>query len=87
MHVSYNACYICYLINIVLNQIVIQHFMYLLVQQLLCNVKSCSHVSIVRSFVFYLNMKTCLYNVDPLKPHFYIVKLEFTGYTLFSLLC
>ena len=23
--------------------------------------------------------KTCLYNVDPLKPHFYIVKLEFTG--------
>ena len=24
-------------------------------------------------------MKTCLYNVDPLKPHFYIVKLGFTG--------
>ena len=24
-------------------------------------------------------MKTCLYNVYPLKPHFYIVKLEFTG--------
>ena len=23
--------------------------------------------------------KTRLYNVDPLKPHFYIVKLEFTG--------
>ena len=23
--------------------------------------------------------KTCLYNFDPLKPHFYIVKLEFTG--------
>ena len=23
--------------------------------------------------------KTCLYNVDPLKPHFYIVKLGFTG--------
>ena len=22
--------------------------------------------------------KTCLYNVDPLKPHFYIVKLGFT---------
>ena len=22
--------------------------------------------------------KTCLYNIDPLKPHFYIVKLEFT---------
>ena len=27
----------------------------------------------------------CLYNVDPLKPHFYIVKLGFTGYTLFFL--
>ena len=24
-------------------------------------------------------MKTCLDNVDPLKPHFYIVKLGFTG--------
>ena len=23
--------------------------------------------------------KTCLYNTDPLKPHFYIVKLGFTG--------
>ena len=23
--------------------------------------------------------KTCLYNLDPLKPHFYIVKLRFTG--------
>ena len=23
--------------------------------------------------------KTCLYNFDPFKPHFYIVKLEFTG--------
>ena len=23
--------------------------------------------------------KTCLYNTDPLKPHFYIVQLRFTG--------
>ena len=23
--------------------------------------------------------KACLYNVDPLQPHFYIVKLGFTG--------
>ena len=23
--------------------------------------------------------KTCLYDIDPLKPHFYIVKLGFTG--------
>ena len=28
---------------------------------------------------FFLITKTCLYNVDPLKPHFYIVKLGFTG--------
>ena len=28
--------------------------------------------------------KTCLYNVDPLKPHFYIIKLGFTGvYVIF----
>ena len=29
--------------------------------------------------------KTYLYNFDPLKPHFYIVKQGFTGYTLFFL--
>ena len=30
--------------------------------------------------------KTCLYNFDPLKPHFYIVKLEFTGvYIIFRI--
>ena len=29
--------------------------------------------------------KTYIYNIDPLKPHFYIVKLGFTGYTLFFL--
>ena len=27
----------------------------------------------------YVITKTCLYNFDPLKPHFYIVKLGFTG--------
>ena len=27
----------------------------------------------------YAITKTCLYNFDPLKPHFYIVKLGFTG--------
>ena len=31
--------------------------------------------------------KTYLYNFDPLKPHFYIVKLGFTGYTLFCYFC
>ena len=37
----------------------------------------------------YLNTitKTCLYNFDPLKPHFYIVKLGFTGvYIIFVFL-
>ena len=29
--------------------------------------------------------KTRLYNFDPLKPHFYIVKLEFQWHTLFFL--
>ena len=29
--------------------------------------------------------KTCLYNFDLLKSHFYIVKLGFKGYTLFFL--
>ena len=30
--------------------------------------------------------KTCLYNFDPLKPHFYIIKLGFTGvYIIFFL--
>ena len=32
-------------------------------------------------------MKTCLYNFDPLKPHFYIVKLGSTGvYIIFLIL-
>ena len=32
--------------------------------------------------------KTSLYNFDPLKPHFYIVKLGFTGvYIIFSYFC
>ena len=30
--------------------------------------------------------KTYLYNFDPLKPHFHIIKLGFTGYTLFFLI-
>ena len=31
--------------------------------------------------------KTCLYNFDPLKPHFYIIKLGFTGvYIIFLFL-
>ena len=35
--------------------------------------------------VFLIITKTYLYNFDPLKPHFYIVKLGFTGvYIIFS---
>ena len=30
--------------------------------------------------------KTCLYNVDPLKPHFYIANLGFTGVYIFFLI-
>ena len=30
--------------------------------------------------------KTCLYNFDPLKPHFYLVKLGFIGVYIFFLL-
>ena len=30
-------------------------------------------------------MKTCLYNFDPLKSHFYIVNWGLQGYTLFCL--
>ena len=30
--------------------------------------------------------KTCLYNVDPLKLHFYIVKLGFTGVNIIFLI-
>ena len=31
-------------------------------------------------------MKTCLYNFGPLKPHFYIVKLGFTGVNIIFLI-
>ena len=31
-------------------------------------------------------MKTYLYNFDPLKPHFYIVKLGFTGVYIINLI-
>ena len=30
--------------------------------------------------------KTCLYKFDPLKPHFYIVKLGFTGICIIFLI-
>ena len=39
----------------------------------------------LRFHISNLITKTYLYNFDPLKPHFYIVKLGFTGVTLFFL--
>ena len=38
-----------------------------------------SPVTMFSKTKFYNITKTCLYNFDPLKPHFYIVKLGFTG--------
>ena len=41
---------------------------------------------ICKKGLFYSNItKTRLYNFDPLKPHFYIVKLGFTGVYIFFL--
>ena len=36
-------------------------------------------VGAIDTFVAEHIMKTCLYSFDPLQPHFYIVKLGFTG--------
>ena len=38
-----------------------------------------SSVYNIIKFLFYIITKTCLYNFDPPKPYFYIVKLGFTG--------
>ena len=45
-----------------------------LVNDVLCQV-----IDIFRRVMEYIITKTCLYNFDPLKPHFYKVKLGFTG--------
>ena len=45
--------------------------------------KRCSLCYPVKSLIRIIT-KTCLYNFGPLQPHFYIVKLGFTGvYTIF----
>ena len=36
------------------------------------------YLKMMKKLQFYIT-KTRLYNFDPLQPHFYIVKLEFTG--------
>ena len=43
-------------------------------------------LSVCRCYLHIIT-KTCLYNFDPLKPYFYIVKLGFTGiYIIFLFL-
>ena len=44
------------------------------------NVKNLFHADLVIT-------KTRLYNFDPLKPHFHIVKLGFTGVNIIFLFC
>ena len=44
-----------------------------------------THLYLISTFEFLTITKTCLYNFDPLKHHFYIVKLGLQGYTLFFL--
>ena len=45
------------------------------------------HIHNATSIMRAVITKTCLYNFDPLKPHFYIVKLGFIGvYTIFLFL-
>ena len=50
---------------------------------------SICHISIFSFDIQMQNIyitKTCLYNIDPLKPHFYTVKLGFTGvYIIFHI--
>ena len=41
----------------------------------------------LRSFLYQVIMKTCLCNVYPLKPHFYMEKWGLQGYTYFSYFC
>ena len=59
-------------------------------QQISLRSTSSLHVSsfTLQGIDTFSSTKTCLYNSDPLEPHFYIVKLEFTGvYIIFSYFC
>ena len=42
-------------------------------------------IGLYNLFGFFIT-KTCLYSFDPLKPHFYIVKLGFTGVCIIFLI-
>ena len=52
------------------------------------NIQVKSEPSICLTFTVRLSSitKTCLYNFDPLKPHFFIVKLWFTGVNMIFLI-
>ena len=41
---------------------------------------------VTREKVYFIITKTRLYSFDPLKPHFYLVKLGFTGVYIISLI-
>ena len=43
----------------------------------------CHTTDLIRQAMFCIT-KTCLYNFDPLKPHFHIVELGFTGVYIIS---
>ena len=53
---------------------------------LLCMNFSCKYMPSQRHVATENITKTCLYNFDPLKPHFYIVKLGFTGICIIFLI-
>ena len=42
---------------------------------------------IIMMFAVIIIMLACLCNVDPLGPHFYIVKMGFTGVYIISYFC
>ena len=57
--------------------IIFFHFSF---KEKLCTVYSLQYiVSLTLKLLCYSITKTRLYNFDPIKPHFYIVKLGFTG--------
>ena len=49
-------------------------------------VHSCSASLILFASIHKHITKTCLHNFDPLKPHFYIIKLRFTGVYIYFLM-
>ena len=61
---------------------VFEHTQNAQIQKSLCSVSAQSRWSLHCPFI----TKTCIYNFDPLKSHFYIVKLRFTGVCIIVLI-